>query len=149
MQANPVPNTQNHPSPTPNAPSQLQTASDSINAPSQNQSESVIDTIEPRFVMSTSIESVLEVWNEWNNGVSPYPPIKVMEEKFKTKWRKSEKDRQFFSRRMRIIKEVLRIASHTNVNEVAAANQLENLRQANGWSLHKLSLELAKGFSSS
>jgi hypothetical protein len=61
-----------------------------------------------------------------------------LEEKYGTKWRRSENIRKRFSRRQQIIKRVKSAATRLGIAEHQAARKLEVWRTRKNWPLHKL-----------
>lgn len=64
----------------------------------------------PIYSFCRSHTTVQELWDEWTLGIDGKPSVESLEQRYGSKWRRTTSDRQFFSRRNAIIKEVKRIA---------------------------------------
>ncbi|CDH60233.1 predicted protein [Lichtheimia corymbifera JMRC:FSU:9682] len=82
----------------------------------------------PIYVLSRNLTTVHEVWKEWDKGLRRGDPaVKDLEAKYKAKWRDSEKERKFFSKR-KIIDEIYGIHEKDHVSITEAVNRLEARR---------------------
>ncbi|KAK9375525.1 transcriptional activator of glycolytic enzymes-domain-containing protein [Lipomyces chichibuensis] len=70
----------------------------------------------PTYKMSRELESVFELWEEWENGLDGRPSIKYLEYNYGTQWRANSAEKQFFCRRKAIIDEVNRMAEANDSN---------------------------------
>ncbi|KAK9484440.1 transcriptional activator of glycolytic enzymes-domain-containing protein [Lipomyces starkeyi] len=70
----------------------------------------------PTYKMSRELESVFELWEEWENGLDGKPSIKYLEYNYGTQWRANSAEKQFFCRRKAIIDEVNRMAEANDSN---------------------------------
>ncbi|KAK9242470.1 transcriptional activator of glycolytic enzymes-domain-containing protein [Lipomyces tetrasporus] len=70
----------------------------------------------PTYKMSRELESVFELWEEWENGLDGRPSIKYLEYNYGTQWRANSAEKQFFCRRKAIIDEVSRVAEANESN---------------------------------
>jgi hypothetical protein len=80
------------------------TAYKAPNTPSSSSSPRVVDQI---YKLSRTISTVGELWQEWEKGLSPDKPSVIqLETMYGPKWRSSQAERKFYSRRKVIIEEV-------------------------------------------
>ncbi|KAK9471565.1 transcriptional activator of glycolytic enzymes-domain-containing protein [Dipodascopsis tothii] len=83
----------------------------------------------PRYHFCRTHTTVRELWAEWHTGINGSPSIQSLDERYGSKWRRTASDRQFYSRRNAIIKEVRRLATETYHNDVdAAIDRLDAVR---------------------
>lgn len=82
----------------------------------------------PTYTMSRKLKSVVDVWKEYDQGISGQTPVRFLEDTFGTKWRKDRSLSRFFSRRNVFYREIKRIAQEENIPELTAAIQLERKR---------------------
>jgi hypothetical protein len=63
----------------------------------------------PHYRLSRTISTVRELWQEWDQGLpGGQPAVRVLESRFGAKWRREAAERKFFSRRLRVVKFILR-----------------------------------------
>lgn len=55
------------------------------------------------YTLSRGIHTVSELWNEWYEGLNRGPSVVSMNRLYKAKWRDSDKERRFYTRRLQII----------------------------------------------
>ncbi|KAK9323960.1 transcriptional activator of glycolytic enzymes-domain-containing protein [Lipomyces orientalis] len=83
----------------------------------------------PTYKMSRELESVFELWEEWENGLDGRPSIKYLEYNYGTQWRANSAEKQFFCRRKAIIDEVSRVAEANESNIQYALQATDAKRQ--------------------
>lgn len=60
----------------------------------------------PKFELSRSTVTVTQLWREWSQGLEGNPSVMTMDERYGTRWRTLQRDRQFYSLRKEIIQEI-------------------------------------------
>jgi len=51
----------------------------------------------PSYELSRAVNSVPDLWREWTQGLSGQPSIQSLEDQYGVSWRKSQKEKTFFS----------------------------------------------------
>jgi hypothetical protein len=114
---------------------------DSGNAPGPSQSTAVSSdpapsssarldpTLEPiRYRFDQKVDTVPDLWTEWSIGLGSGPSIEQLDSTWGAKW-KDQNERQFYSRRLPIIKALRQLhASGAATSLQQAATQLETQR---------------------
>ncbi len=89
----------------------------------------------PTYSMSPSLFKVEDVWKEWTRGLGGRISIEELDQTYGPSWRKSAKERKFYSRRKAIINAIKSLVQEENINAIAAVDRLEQRRQQLGKSL--------------
>jgi len=71
----------------------------SSNAVLQTSSSSVANDLPTTYQLQRSFTTVVEVWNEYKHGYNGGPSICQMNEVYQAKWRKTDKERKYYSNR--------------------------------------------------
>ncbi|KAK9474998.1 short-chain dehydrogenase [Dipodascopsis tothii] len=82
--------------------------------------------------MSRSVNTVADLWREWKFGISGSPSIESLEAQYGVQWRRSDKERKYFSRRKIIIDEIEKIMRDLNVAPEIAIAKVEEVMQQTG-----------------
>jgi hypothetical protein len=118
---------------------------------------------QPVYRLDRNISTVKDLAREWFDGLAPnLMSVVELDRKYGTSWRREAKgerklyiiqrilltkifvflltnsERQFYSRRLRIIKEVRRIAADEGISFQDASGKLDDIRLREQWSLTKL-----------
>ncbi|KAK9326470.1 hypothetical protein V1520DRAFT_300844 [Lipomyces starkeyi] len=91
----------------------------------------------PRYVLTVS-----ELYRVWYTGSAAFPSIVSLDEHYGATWRSG--DRQYYSVRLQIIKEVDRLAAARNISKGDAVLLLDGERRERNWTLNMLSNEIRK-----
>ncbi|KAK9319354.1 transcriptional activator of glycolytic enzymes-domain-containing protein [Lipomyces orientalis] len=91
---------------------------------------------------SLYVSTVVELYRVWYTGSASFPSIVSLDERYGAAWRSG--DRQCYSVRLQIIREVDRLASARNISERDAVLLLDAERRQKNWTLNMLSNELRK-----
>lgn len=83
----------------------------------------------PEYRLDRNINNVIDVWKEYELGKNGFPPVKQLEETYKTKWRKDRTESRFFSKRKIIYDEIERLSKSHQVTTLEAATILESKRK--------------------
>lgn len=81
-----------------------------------------------QYKMNRNLVTIIDLWREYDIGLSGSPSIKSLEEGFGTKWRKSRTESKFFSTRLIVYKEVQKISEDECISTEEAAKKLERRR---------------------
>jgi hypothetical protein len=86
----------------------------------------------PQFQMDRSVMTVTELWEEWKHGRGGKPSVEELTEKWRHHWR-DPKDRGWYQRREKLIKEIYMVAQKTGRQgkEGAVATEIEEFRLTN------------------
>lgn len=77
--------------------------------------------------MSRSLSTVAGLWQEWKSGLNSSPSVESLEARYGPKWRTSQAERKFYSRRKVIIEEITkRIAA--GIEGWRAVEEVEEVR---------------------
>jgi hypothetical protein len=87
------------------------------------------------FKMNRKISTIPDLFEEYYNGCNGKPSVSEMDQNHGSSWRTTDADRQFYSRRMRIISGVLGYSTLKKVSLEDAVRTLESRRLALGKSL--------------
>ena len=100
----------------------------------------------PTYCMSRAVNSVRALWREWTEGLGGNPSVAALDSKWGSRWRAGrQKEVQWYSLRLEVIKEIKRVVQAQKVSEEAAMWQV-NLRQEQmGCSLDQLCKRLRAG----
>ncbi|KAA8900565.1 transcriptional activator of glycolytic enzymes-domain-containing protein [Sphaerosporella brunnea] len=107
-----------------------------------NTPSSTSSSVSPRgdhqeYKLSRSIKTVNELWQEWTKGLAPdQPSVVYLESTYGPKWRSTQAERKFYSRRKVIIEEVRKLIDQGRT-EWDAISDVDEWR--GGRSLDKLS----------
>jgi hypothetical protein len=94
----------------------------------------------PQYLLSSSLTTVVDVYNEWFIGIPPKPSVASLDQAYGTKWRykgsKGDPDdkklaqaqRKAYSRRKKIIDGITKYASEQGIEIIEAARLLEQHR---------------------
>ncbi|RPB05045.1 hypothetical protein L873DRAFT_1573725, partial [Choiromyces venosus 120613-1] len=83
----------------------------------------------PVYKMSRTLSTVVGLWQEWKNGIGVAPSVESLEARYGPKWRTSQAERKFYSRRKVIIEEITkRIAA--GMDAWRAVEEVEAMRGA-------------------
>ncbi|KAE8231011.1 hypothetical protein CF326_g3980 [Tilletia indica] len=94
----------------------------------------------PSMSQDRGINTVTDLWREFKEGIRGLPSVEEMDQDWGNEWRKDEKDRKHYERRMRIIHKIRSLAVQKKVAESVAVVMLEHARmQLKNKSLSKLS----------
>ncbi|WVQ79627.1 hypothetical protein IAT38_001727 [Cryptococcus sp. DSM 104549] len=94
------------------------------------------------FTMSRDVKTVPDLWTEYTVGWDGGPPVRAMYEGTNKKQKKGRRfkddsERKFYRRRKRVL-EMVESLVNSGVNEVEAAQRVEELREKRGVTLNKL-----------
>ena len=79
--------------------------------------------------MSRAVNSVRALWREWTEGPGGNPSVAALDSKWGRRWRAGrQKEVQWYSLRLEVIKEIKRVAQAQKVSEETAMWQV-SLRQ--------------------
>lgn len=78
--------------------------------------------------MSRGVTTITEAWREYKDGLYGGPSIEFLEKNYNNQWRKSAKERKFFSRRNVLYKKVLDMKNTNHITEDEAVKVLETTR---------------------
>ncbi|KAI5791863.1 transcriptional activator of glycolytic enzymes-domain-containing protein, partial [Geopyxis carbonaria] len=56
--------------------------------------------------LSRSVTSVPQLWQEWQSGLDGQPSVRSLEDTHGPRWRTSQADRKFYSRRKVVIDKI-------------------------------------------
>ncbi|KAE8183507.1 hypothetical protein CF328_g8161 [Tilletia controversa] len=94
----------------------------------------------PPMSQDRGLTTVTDLWREYKEGLRGMPSVEEMDQHWGNEWRKGEKDRKHYERRMRIVSKVRSLAGEKKVAESVAVVMLEHARlQLKNKSLSKLS----------
>lgn len=79
---------------------------------------------------------MLEAWNEYKIGINDGPSLQYLEATYGTKWRSSNSDTAFYTRRKPLYDEIKRLVA-SGVPEATAVERLQQKLEVSG-SLSKL-----------
>jgi hypothetical protein len=97
------------------------------------------------YIMSRGVSSVTDAWREYKHGLYGGPSVEFLETNYNNNWRKSPKERKFFSRRNVLYKKVLEIRNLKQITEDEAVKILEAARVRMNVSLDSFQKKIAKG----
>ncbi|KAI8886887.1 hypothetical protein K501DRAFT_142007, partial [Backusella circina FSU 941] len=66
------------------------------------------------YKLNRMLCSVEDIWREYTEGLSGFPPVEKLEEDYGTRWRKNASESRYFLRRKTIYDEIRRIAAENN-----------------------------------
>ena len=75
--------------------------------------------------LDRSLSTVVDAWKEYDEGMAGKPPLRRMEEVFKGKWRGIGKDRQWWSSRQPLYKEIMRRAETEGKTPLEVAGDMD------------------------
>ena len=116
-------------------------------APATNSSGSSQPQPSTEYKLSRRLHTVVEVWREYEEGLSGGPAVQRLELEHCTAWRKDRTESKYFSRRKVLYDEVQSIAEVHAIPSKEAAALLEERRVAQGLSLDGLSTALRRSAS--
>lgn len=87
------------------------------------------DLTGPSYRLSRGLRSVVDVWNEYENGLNGMPAVRTLEQQYGAKWRSSETERRFFSRRKVYYVAFEELARSEGIDTHAVAEKLESQRR--------------------
>ncbi|KAK9251137.1 transcriptional activator of glycolytic enzymes-domain-containing protein [Lipomyces tetrasporus] len=96
----------------------------------------------PKYKLPRYVSTVAELYRVWYTGSVSFPSIVSLDERYSAAWRSG--DRQYYSVRLQIIREVDRLAATRNISERDAVLLLDTERRQKNWTLNMLSNELRK-----
>ncbi|KAF1334759.1 Short-chain dehydrogenase, partial [Globisporangium splendens] len=96
--------------------------------------------------LSRSLTTVIDVWNEYNNGLVGQISVAEADRVFGTKWRQNPTEARFYSRRRVFYDTIARLAHQTGITHDEAAARLEEERLKSGKSLNGFMLDGLKRF---
>lgn len=79
------------------------------------------------YKMSRSLTTVSGLWQEWKTGLGGEPSVESLEARYGPKWRTSQAERKFYSRRKVIIEEITKRIS-TGMDQWRAVEEVEEVR---------------------
>ena len=98
----------------------------------------------PVYSMSRACHlTVADLWREWTVGLGGGPAVSDLERAWKRKWRKSNTETKFFSRRKVIIDHIVALKDRVGIER--ALHQLETLRTGRNLSLDGLRVLIERG----
>jgi hypothetical protein len=102
-----------------------------------NSSESLVSEVPQYEIKSTTVP---QLWKEYTVGLDQNPSISSLDDQFGKKWRKSEKSRKLYERRMKVIK-LLKglIEANNEISVENVVNIVEEKRVLKNKSLHYMS----------
>jgi hypothetical protein len=112
--------------------------------PSTNSSGSSRPPSTTEYTLSRRLRTVVEVWREYEDGLSGGPAVQRLELEHGTAWRKDRMESKYFSRRKVLYDEVQSIAAVNAIPSREAAAMLEQRRLALGMSLDGLSTAIRR-----
>ncbi|RPB09551.1 hypothetical protein P167DRAFT_465131, partial [Morchella conica CCBAS932] len=81
----------------------------------------------PMYKMSRSLSTVAGLWQEWKQGLGTEPSVESLEARYGPKWRTSQAERKFYSRRKVIIEEITKRIS-SGLEAWRAVEEVEEVR---------------------
>jgi len=111
--------------------------------PSSSESVQASQAI-PEYLVNTLVPTVDLAWEEYEKGLvngpdgMRSPSIQYLEDKFHAKWRKGDKARQRYTRRMALINRIKKAAKGLKLPESDVAHRIELWRKAKGMTLDKI-----------
>ncbi len=97
------------------------------------------------YTMSRGVTTITEAWREYKDGLYGGPSIEFLEKNYNNQWRKSAKERKFFSRRNVLYKKVLDMKNTNHITEDEAVKVLETTRIHMNVSLDCFQKKIARG----
>ncbi|KAI8877738.1 hypothetical protein K501DRAFT_157865, partial [Backusella circina FSU 941] len=88
--------------------------------------------------LNRNIVIVIDVWREYDVGLTGCPAVKDLERNYGTKWKKSGLDSKYFRRRNELYNAIKKKAEDENISCDVAAERLEDTRKRGKLSLHRL-----------
>ena len=79
----------------------------------------------PCFIMEKGLDSVHEVWDEWNTGINGKMSVVKMNDRYGTKWRSKPAQRKLYLNRLLIVEEIKHRAQGCSVD--LAIKELEDI----------------------
>ncbi|KAK9460379.1 transcriptional activator of glycolytic enzymes-domain-containing protein [Lipomyces oligophaga] len=99
----------------------------------------------PQYRMSREINTVPDLWREWEHGLHGGPSVRGLEESVGTRWRQSSAERKFFCLRKVVIDYIHMLCGREGISAEEAVSRVEDIRKLNQFnSLQKLSEFLKK-----
>lgn len=86
----------------------------------------------PAFKLERSLKSIHDIWKEYQYGLNDKPPLRLLEEKYGTKWRNDTELRTFLRRKK--IYEAIECGKSKGLSEEQVIDDLESFRsfESNG-----------------
>jgi hypothetical protein len=89
------------------------------------------------FFLNDFYTTVTQLWKEYSIGLDKNQLISLLDEQFGNKWRKSDKSRKLYERRMKVIKLIKDLIEQNHeLSAENVANILEGKRVLRNKSLH-------------
>jgi hypothetical protein len=96
--------------------------------------------------MSRVVNSVRALWREWTEGLGGNPSVAALDSKWGSRWRAGrQKEVQWYSLRLEVIKEIKRVAQAQKVSEEVAMWQVNLWQEHMQCSLDQLCKRLRAG----
>jgi len=97
------------------------------------------------YALCRNVHTVTELWREWHVGLGTGSSIALLNDQYGADWRKgwSGKDREFYSKRLAIIKYIHEQAAGGSVEAMVATIELERANRR--LTLNALSMRIRKG----
>lgn len=93
----------------------------------------------PYFPVGFNITTVIDVWQEWDVGLTQgCAALKTLEKYYGDSWCHNSAIRRIFSQRKYIVNEIMRLAERDNISHQDAAQELEAYRLRSGFDLSDL-----------
>lgn len=97
------------------------------------------------YKMSRTLSTVAGLWQEWKTGINGAPSVESLEARYGPKWRTSQAERKFYSRRKVIIEEITKRIG-AGMDAWRAVEEVEGMRGAKSLDgLSKMIVERRKG----
>ena len=97
-------------------------------------------TIPNTYRMSRGVKAIPDLWREWHTGLAGGVSVQEMDMRFGASWRSD--DRQFYSRRRRLIERIKLYATEHSIEEETAVNIAEAHRRRSGKTIDFLTKNL-------
>lgn len=109
--------------------------------------QNLAQTQMPNYTMSRTLNTVAELWREWNAGIGGGPSVKDLDSEWGTKWRTTPKEAVWYGQRRYLICRIEQDAESLRLPIERLIEELDATRVAKGWSLDRLIKESKKGWS--
>lgn len=98
----------------------------------------------PQFKMNRNVETVLELWREWFQGLYGQPSIQSLEENYGTTWRQNNTEQKFFFSRRKVITSIEMFMENTEgMSQDEVLDLFESYRRNQGLRMKSLGKQLS------
>jgi hypothetical protein len=94
------------------------------------------------YVLSRALQSVVEVWDEYAVGLGDGPSVRGFEATQGAKWRATDAERKYFSRRKVFYDAIHYLATTCGIPASTVAHHLENIRKSRKLTLDSMMRQL-------